>query len=107
MIKTDDYDNQIIMNYVYTANKKLPIEHKVAMNCKINSITFDTEGTWFNYTIIEPIYNEEAGVIEKNVTINEDEIGTDGTICIDNFEKPISDALKAAVREIKIRNLGI
>lgn len=106
-IETDDEDNRIILKHVYEANKDLPVHEKVAMNVNIHRIRTEDKMTMMQFTVVRPIYDENSGVTEERVTIDDTELGSKGEVAIEGFMDPIRSSLFAALREIKIRKLGI
>ena len=110
MIQLDKDDNEIVRTHIYEANKALPTHEKMAMNVFIHSIDIDGEEVTFHTTIIEPILDEENG-ITKDVTGEDhwkpESLGKPETIFLKNFEGPVKESLRAAIREIQIRKIGI
>jgi hypothetical protein len=111
MIHTDEEDNLIIRTHIYDANKHLPIHEKVAMNVFVTGIEVDGEEVTFHHIVTEPILDDECGVTKDalgDAKFNKlENLGQRDLIKIQNFEEPIKSSLRAAVREIQIRKIGI
>jgi len=110
MIHTDEEDNLIIRTHIYDANKHLPIHEKVAMNVFVTGIEVDGEEVTFHHIVTEPILDDNCGVTRDVIdddVYNLENIGQRELIKIQNFEEPIKSSLRAAVREIQIRKIGI
>jgi hypothetical protein len=110
MIHTDEEDNLIIRTHIYDANKHLPIHEKVAMNVFVTGIEVDGEEVTFHHIVTEPILDDECGVTKDAVgedVYKLENLGQRDLIKIQNFEEPIKSSLRAAVREIQIRKIGI
>jgi hypothetical protein len=110
MIHTDEEDNLIIRTHIYDANKNLPIHEKVAMNVFVTGIEVDGEEVTFHHIVTEPILDDNCGVTRDVIdddVYNLENIGQRDLIKIQNFEEPIKSSLRAAVREIQIRKIGI
>ncbi len=110
MIHTDEEDNLIIRTHIYNANKNLPIHEKVAMNVFVTGIEVDSEEVTFHHIVTEPILDDNCGVTRDVIgddVYNLENLGQRDVIKIQNFEEPIKSSLRAAVREIQIRKIGI
>ena len=110
MIHTDEEDNFIIRAHIYETNKHLPIHEKMAINVFVTGIEVDDDDIRFHHIVTEPILDEECGVTRDAVSdecYNMKEIGRHNVISINNFDVPIKSSLRAAVREIQIRKIGI
>ena len=107
----DNEDNEIVRRHLYEANKSLPVWEKVAMNVFIHGIDIDGEEITFHTTTIEPILDEENGMT-RDVTgeeehWNPEKIGKQVVLTLETFESPIKESIRAAIREIQIRKIGI
>lgn len=110
MIHLDEQDNTIIRTHVYEANKYLPIHEKVAMNVFVIGIDIEGDEIRFHHVVTEPILDDECGVTRDAVgdeCYDSKEIGRQDVININNFSDPITASLKAAVRDIQMRRIGI
>jgi hypothetical protein len=110
MIHTDEEDNLIIRTHIYDTNKHLPIHEKVAMNVFVTGIEVDGEEVTFHHIVTEPILDDNCGVTRDVIdddVYNLENLGQRDLIKIQNFEEPIKSSLRAAVREIQIRKIGI
>lgn len=110
MIHTDEEDNFIIRTHIYETNKHLPIHEKMAMNVFITGIEVDGDDIRFHHIVTEPILDEECGVTRDVIgdeVYEKENLGQCDVIKIKNFEEPIKSSLRAAVREIQIRKIGI
>ena len=110
MIHTDEEDNFIIRTHIYETNKHLPIHEKMAMNVFITGIEVDGDDIRFHHIVTEPILDEECGVTRDVIgddVYEKENLGQCDVIKIKNIEEPIKSSLRAAVREIQIRKIGI
>jgi len=110
MIHTDEEDNFIIRTHIYETNKHLPIHEKMAMNVFITGIEVDGDDIRFHHIVTEPILDEGCGVTRDVIgddVYKLENLGQRNVIKIKNFEEPIKSSLRAAVREIQIRKIGI
>ena len=110
MIHTDEEDNFIIRTHIYETNKHLPIHEKMAMNVFVTGIEVDGDDISFHHIVTEPILDEECGVTRDVIgddVYKLENLGQRNLIKIKNFEEPIKSSLRAAVREIQIRKIGI
>ena len=110
MIHTDEEDNFIIRTHIYETNKHLPIHEKMAMNVFITGIEVDGDDIRFHHIVTEPILDEGCGVTRDVIgddVYDKENLGQRDVIKIKNFEEPIKSSLRAAVREIQIRKIGI
>jgi hypothetical protein len=110
MIHTDEEDNFIIRAHIYETNKHLPIHEKMAMNVFVTGIEVDGEEVTFHHIVIEPILDDDCGVTRDVIgddVYELEKLGLRDVIKIKYFEEPIKSSLRAAVREIQIRKIGI
>lgn len=106
MILTKD-DNDVIIKHQYDWNKTVGIDgEKMAIDVYVNSIEFIQDDVVFNCKIIEPVLDPSCGINLKNVNISK-RLGEKISLKLSGFSSTYRKILEAAIREIKLKKLGV
>jgi hypothetical protein len=104
-MKLTKEDNDIILNHFYQWNKGVEAHMKMAIDSYIKSIEFIEDDIIFHAIRIKPILDKVCNITEDNVGSSKGKIGNHVSIKLSQFDKPYSDILYAAVREIKLNRI--
>ena len=107
MLELTKEDNDIILNHLYKYNEGVEINMKITMDSYVETIEFVENDFILNVKRIKPIIDESCGITEDVCGKSQGEIGDSISIKLSQFESPYNNIVQAAIREIKLKKLGI
>ena len=104
IIKLTKSDNDIIVNHFYKYNRTVEVHQKMAIDFYIESIEF-LDDIKFHGVRIKPVLDDSCDITKDNVGDGRGQLGETFDVFFSQFEKPYSDILSAAIREIKLNRI--
>jgi len=107
MLELTKEDNDIILNHLYKYNEGVDTNMKMAMDSYVETIEFVENDFILHMKRIKPILDESCGITEDVCGESKGEIGKSISIKLSQLESPYNNIVLSAIREIKLKKLGI